>query len=133
MTKKTIILILLIAASNSLFAQKGKINYSRYCSKLIAQVSNEWRMDSLGKNNFRSKFVQRFMKARIDSVSISQVRNNLGPPNNTWVEPGKIMYVYYFFSMKHNAGWLYAEYLVFTFNTETSLLLSISQGDNDRG
>lgn len=132
MKKKAVILIFLIASAFGLFAQGQKIKYSTKCSQLIIQVATEWRSDSTGKNNFRRNLVQRFCKSNIDSVPISFVADHLGVPNNTYYEPGKTSYVYYFFSASHSAGWLYNEYLIFTFDTNSSLLLSITQGDNDR-
>ena len=129
---KGLILVLLILNVNSSYVQKDQIKYSNICSKLIEQVGQKWRLDSVGKQNIRKKFVQKFTKAKIDRVSSSQIWKNLGSPCEIWKESDKTSYVYYFFYGKRYGIKFYAEYLVFTFDIDKDLLISISQEEGDR-
>ena len=132
MIYKAVISILFILSVNSSYGQKNQFQYSNVCSKLIIQVGQQWRLDSVGKQNIRKKFVQKFIKAKIDRVTSSQIWKNLGSPCEIWKESDKTSYVYYFFYGKRYGSKFYAEYLVFTFDIDNSLLISISQEESDR-
>ena len=132
MKNKIVILILIIVTANSSFAQKDQLKYSNNCSTLLLQVAQKWQLDFTGKQNFRKKFVQKFIKSRIDNVTSSQVLNNLGSPCEIWEENDKTSYVYYFFYGNRYNSKFYAEYLIFTFDITNSLLISISQDESDR-
>lgn len=97
MKNKTVLIILLTLIVNNSFAQKAQLKYSDTCSKLITQVAQKWRLDSLGKQNFRKRFVQKFIKSKIDHVTNSQVWDNLGSPSEIWKESDKVSYIYYVF------------------------------------
>ena len=133
MKNKTVLLLLLILMASNTFAQKDQLKYSNTCSKLIVQVGQKWRLDSLGKKNIRKGLVQNFIKSKIDKVTNTQVWENLGAPSEIWKESDKVSYIYYFFYGKRYKSRYYAEYLIFTFNIDNSLLISISQEESDRG
>lgn len=130
---KAVISILLLLSVHYSYGQNTKFQYSNVCSRLIVQVGQQWRLDSVGKQNIRKKFVQKFIKAKIDRVSSSQIWKNLGSPSEIWKERDKTSYVYYYFYGKRYGFKFYAAYLVFTFDIDNSLLISISQEEDDRG
>lgn len=129
---KAILFIVLILYVHVLFSQKNQIKYSNICSELIVEVGTKWRSDSVGKLTVRKKFIQQFISVKIDKVTSLEIWKYLGSPCEIWEECDKISYVYYYFYGKRYGFKHYAAYLIFTFDIDSSRLITISEEENDR-
>lgn len=138
MTKKVVIIAFLTffwANKNFVHCQDSVRNYS--CSQIAAQLDYYWKLDSLGTNGLRLFTYQKFIKCKIDSISVEYLLQKLGKPNRIWPinHEKKICYVYNVLDVSKMPKELdlpySCSYVSFIFSSKTNKLILITEGDID--
>jgi hypothetical protein len=129
---KKIFLIFFISLSVSGFAQSNKQFSSDSCRYVLNELSYFWELDSLANNGFRLFTHDRFLKCKLNNITVEELFTKLGKPNLVRPNNQGVEYVYYYYNgelLKKIPGMLEDQlYLVFEFRNSSKYLISINDG-----
>jgi hypothetical protein len=127
--KKMLLIMLILALSECIHAQKDKSVLSDSTTNIIRSLSYFWKLDSLANNGFRLFAHDRLVKSKIDTVSIKYLIDNLGNPNQIINTNKGVIYNYYYYDTRKlpkEFGGFEIGYLSFMFHPTRKVLISIS-------
>jgi len=133
--KKILILIFCLSESFNGVAQGSQNESDMPSSKIIAEVSYYWKIDSLGQNGYRLCNYKKILKSSLDEVTIDFLLKKLCTPNFIVKDNSGTYYSYYYFNgriIPKDIG--FSEelmYISFKVNTASSVINYISQGAED--
>ena len=118
--------------ASKLYSQKRVVPDSLSCSRVIADFSYFWKLDSLANNGFRLVSIPLFTHTIIDKVTPSFLMEKLGKPYEVWKTRTQVQYVYFIFDQnnvleKYKVGFE-SQWLSFNFDTKETYLISIDNG-----
>lgn len=116
----------------------GQISVSKVgepTSKLIVEISADWKHDSLTKLGLRQKNAARVLRSKLDSVTKFDLLTNWGRPNEIRNTNHGQELVYYYFDYRvmpkgHDAP-LACWYIAFLFPAKSNLATELRDGDID--
>ncbi len=106
------------------FAQKRESSYYLPTSKAIANVSSQWKLDSIGTNRTRYKVFDDLKYSKVDSISKEYLFGMLGKPNQISrffsgiAKKNYIGFIYYVLCMNDypKEKWFCGPYIEFVFD-----------------
>jgi|GEM_PF-4578730 len=128
--------IICLLISPSLHAQV-KERTGQKTSDILAQLTAQWKSDSLGLQGYRYDYFTRLRKSQPDSISRDQVLKYLGPPNQKrktsygkpWRNHVEDLYFILNIDLNGKPGSFTGLYLSFVFDEEGNYLEEINEGD----
>src|SRR6476469_4375270 len=86
--------ILFLLSSSFLQAQVNQYPDSS-CFKVIQQIKNGWKLDSLGTTGFRLANFQKFMDCKLGYLYPDYLLNAIGRSNEVWRTDTETSYIFY--------------------------------------
>jgi hypothetical protein len=137
MMKIMLLLLTFLSLNFAASSQKRVNNYYLTTSKAIANVSSQWKLDSIGTNKFRHTVFDDLRHSKVDNISKEYLFKMLGKPNQVSrffsgnTKENYVGFIYYVLCMNDypKEKWFSGPYIQFVFDESEESLQFIEDGD----